>query len=150
MRYLWLTAIATGMLLAGTAWAQESEFQKKLQDDMDYYKAQIADNCGAKVTFKWLGKLGHDPRETEKPKYNGVSNLVTSGIEALVNACTNNTVVKKKMSGLKKIEATKGKGTIGYKLRGTNFLLTVDPSFTTSAGEQRNALIEKLKKDIDK
>jgi hypothetical protein len=142
---------ATMMLVAVPALAQESEFQKKIQEDMNDRIDDVQSACKITVKMRWSGKLGFNPRESEKPKWNAVSTLTTSGIMAVEDACRSNAAVKKAVSKVKTIEAKKGKGTISYKLAGAKLILTVDPSYTKNnpAGQQ-NDLMNKLVKDLDK
>jgi hypothetical protein len=151
MRKLQFVVSTLVLLLTLPVLAQESEFQQKIQEDMDGYKDRIQSACGATVTMKWMGKLGFNPRESEKPEWNGVSTLVTSGLEAVANACRDNGPVKKAVGKVKKIEAKKGKGTIGYKLKGSTLTLTVDPAYKkNNPAGQRDDLSQKMVKDIDK
>jgi hypothetical protein len=145
--------IAVVLGLGGVVYAQQSEFQEKIQEDLDGYKAQLIDNCGSpkSLTLKWNGKLAVNPRESEKPDYNGVSTLCTSALEATVNACQGNKPVKAAVGKVTTIVCTAGKGTIGYKLAGATLTFTVDPSYTkNNAAGQRDDLNTKMKKDIDK
>ena len=144
--------IAVVLGLGGVVFAQQSEFQEKIQEDLDGYKSQIIDNCGSKsLTLKWNGKLGGNPRESEKPEWNAVSTLCTSALEGTVNACQSNKPVKAAVGKVTTIVCTAGKGTIGYKLAGSTLTFTVDPSFTkNNAAGQRDDLVVKMKKEIDK
>lgn len=133
-----------------TAFAQESEFKAKMQEDLDGYKSQIESNCGIKPSITWTGgKFGHNPRESEKPEWNALTTLATSALDAVSLAC-GNAVVKEKLAKVTKIEVKKGKGTLGYALKGTTLTLTVDASFTANnpAGQDSD-LVEKLKKELD-
>jgi hypothetical protein len=143
--------IAVVLGLGGVVFAQQSEFQEKIQEDLDGYKSQIIDNCGSKsLTLKWNGKLGGNPRESEKPEWNAVSTLCTSALEGTVNACQSNKPVKAAVGKVTTIVCTAGKGTIGYKLAGATLTFTVDPSFTkNNAAGQRDDLVLKMKKEID-
>jgi len=145
--------IAVVLGLGGVVYAQQSEFQEKIQEDLDGYKTQIIDNCGSpkSLTLKWNGKLAVNPRESEKPDYNAVSTLCTSALEATVNACQSNKPVKAAIGKVTTITCTAGKGTIGYKLAGAALTFTVDPSFTkNNAAGQRDDLVTTMKKNIDK
>jgi len=145
--------VAVVLGLGGIVYAQQSEFQEKIQEDLDGYKNQIIDNCGSpkSLTLKWNGKLAVNPRESEKPEYNAVSTLCTSALEGTVNACQSNKPVKAAVGKATSIVCTAGKGTIGYKLAGTTLTFTVDPSFTkNNAAGQRDDLVVKMKKEIDK
>jgi hypothetical protein len=144
--------IAVVLGLGGVVYAQQSEFQEKLQEDLDGYKTQIIDNCGSPktLTLKWNGKLAVNPRESEKPEWNAVSTLCTSALEGTVNACQSNKPVKAAIGKVSKIVCTMGKGTIGYKLAGGTLTFTVDPSYTkNNAAGQRDDLVVKMKKEID-
>lgn len=146
--------VAVALSFSTAAFAQESEFQEKIQKDLDYYKSRIESSCGVSkeaLTMHYKGKLGSDPRASEKPEWNSVSTLCTSAVEGLNNACHSNTPVKERMSKLTDISCTKGKGTIGYRLKGTSLTFTVDPSFTdNNPAGQRDDLTLKMKKDLDK
>jgi hypothetical protein len=145
--------VAVVLGLGGVVFAQQSEFQGKIQEDLDGYKNQIIDNCGAAktITLKWSGKLAVNPRESEKPEWNAVSTLCTSALEGTVSACQSNKPVKAAVGKVSTIICTAGKGTIGYKLAGKTLTFTVDPSFTkNNAAGQRDDLVLKIKKGIDK
>ncbi len=143
--------IAVVLGLGGVVFAQQSEFQEKIQEDLDGYKKQIIDNCGSKsLTLKWNGKLGGNPRESEKPDWHAVSTLCTSALEGTVNACQSNKVVKATVGKVSTIICTAGKGTIGYKLAGNTLTFTVDGSYTkNNPAGQRDDLVTKMKKEID-
>ena len=150
-----LVAGIGGIVLAfgAVALAQQSEFQAKIQEDMDGYKKQIVDNCGAGggLAMRWVGKLAVSPRESEKPEWNAVSTLCTSALDGLSSTCQSNGPVKTAASKLKTITCTMGKGTINYKLSGGEITFTVDPSYTkNNAAGQEADLVAKLKKDLDK
>ena len=145
--------VAVVLGLGGIVYAQQSEFQGKIQEDLDGYKNQFINNCGSAktVTLKWTGKLAVNPRESEKPEYNAVSTLCTSALEGTVYACQDNKPVKAAVGKATTIVCTAGKGTIGYKLAGTTLTFTVDPSFTkNNPAGQRDDLVLKMKKEIDK
>lgn len=144
--------LAVVLGLGGVVYAQQSEFQAKIQEDLDGYKNQFIDNCGSpkSLTMKFNGKLAVNPRESEKPEYNSVSTLCTSALEGTVSAC-NNKPVKAAVGKATTVVCTAGKGTIGYKLAGTTLTFTVDPSFTkNNPAGQRDDLVTKMKKDLDK
>jgi hypothetical protein len=139
------------VLFAVPAMAQESEFKGKLQEDLDGYAKSVLNGCGATVKVTWGGgKLGFNPRESEKPEWNSVSTLCTSALEAVESACLNNGAVKEKLAKLTTVTCSKGKGTIGFTLKGATLTLTIDPSFAkNNAAGQRDDLVKKLKKDLD-
>lgn len=149
MRFLGITL---GILvLSLSAFAEESEFKGKMQEDLDGYVSQITSACGAAVKAEWAGgKLGHNPRESEKPEWNALSTLCTTALDSMTQACSGNEAVKKALKGVKTVQCLKGKGPIAYKRKGNSILFTVDPSFTTNnpAG-QGSDLVTKLKKDLD-
>lgn len=153
MRLTKPTIIATLVALTTLAFAQQSEFQDKLQEDLDTYKKMIVGNCGAAETLaiKWTGgKLANNPRESTKPEWNAVSTLCTSGLEGISNACQVNKVVKAKLGKLTTVACKMGKGTIDYKLAGTVLTLTIDPSFVKeNPARQRDDFENKLKKQLD-
>ena len=122
MRLTKLTIITSLLAFTTLAFAQQSEFQEKLQEDLDSYKSRIVNNCGTdeKLSLKWTGgKLAGNPRESTKPEWNAVSTLCTSGLEAIENACGGNKVVKSKLSKLQVVACKPGKGTMGYTLAGS-------------------------------
>src|SRR5262245_49822149 len=90
--------IALVALWGTSTLAQESEFKAKLKEDIDGYQSQIESSCSIKPKLEWGGgKLGHNPRESEKPEYNAISTLCTSALSAVSDACTN-AVVKEKLA----------------------------------------------------
>jgi hypothetical protein len=139
--------------LGGVVFAQQSEFQEKLQEDLNYYKEQYIDHCGSpkSLVIKWNGKLAVNPRESEKPDWHAVSTLCTSALDGTRHACNANKPVKTAVGKVNTIICTMGKGTIGYKLAGATLTFTIDPSYTkNNPAGQRDDLVVKLKKDIDK
>ena len=146
--------IVAGIItLSGVALAQESEFQGKIQEDMDGYKDQIVRGCGTtdKLVLRFDGKLGSNPRATKDGDYSGVSTLCTSALEGLHSACINNKVVKQAVSKVATLVCTRGKGTLDYKLKGGTMTFTLDTAFNkNNAAGQRDELVVKLKKDLDK
>jgi len=83
-------AVVTMVLGAGTVvFAQESEFQNKMQEDLDFYKPQFVSKCHTSdaITFKFAGKLGANPRETR------VSISCTQAVEAALYSCDTNATV---------------------------------------------------------
>src|SRR5262249_26786013 len=135
MRVIMFVGLGLAITFASAnAFAQESEFKAKIKEDLDGYKERIESSCGVKLkAIEWSGgKLGHNPRESEKPEWNGISTLCTSAADALTQACVANEPVKKAMSKLTKVECVKGKGTIAYKLKGSTITFTIDPSFTAN------------------
>jgi hypothetical protein len=146
------TAImALGLLLcASTAFAQESEFKAKLQEDMDYYVKSFASQCGATVKATWTGgKLGSNPRETPEGHYSAVSTLCTSGFEGASSACSNGPV-KEKFAKLNEIQCTRGKGAMTYTLKGAVLSIAIDTAYDkNNPAGQRDDLTAKLKKDLD-
>lgn len=143
---------ASVLLVASVALAQESEFQGKIQEDLDGYKAQLVDACGMsdKLTLKWNGKLGGNPRETATGNYSAVSTLCTSALEGLHSTCQDNKVVKKAVGKVTSIVCTKGTGTISYKLSGGTLTFAVDGKFDkNNPAGQRDDLVSKMKKDLD-
>ena len=153
MRPKKLTIIATLIAFTTLAFAQQSEFQDKIQEDLDSYKKQIIGNCGTNesLAIKWTGgKLANNPRESTKPEWNAVSTLCTSGLEAISNACQGNKVVKAKLGKLSTIACKMGKGTIDYKLAGAVLTMTIDPSYVkNNPAGQRDDFEAKLKKQLD-
>jgi hypothetical protein len=147
-------AIGAFILLAGGAvFAQQSEYQGKIQEDMDGYKAQIVSNCGSpkSLGMKFAGKLAVNPRESEKPDYNAVSTLCTSGLDAMALTCLANKPVKAAFGKISSVVCTYGKGTLDYKIKGGELTFTLDPAFTkNNASGQEADLVTKMKKDLDK
>lgn len=146
--------IVAGIItLSGVALAQESEFQGKIQEDMDGYKDRLVRDCGTtdKLVLRFDGKLGSNPRETKDGDYSSVSTLCTSALDGLHDACRNNKVVKQAMSKVATLVCTRGKGTLDYKLKGGAMTFTLDTAFNkNNAAGQEAQLVEKLKKDLDK
>jgi len=150
-----LVAGVSGIVLAvgAVALAQQSEFQAKIQEDMDGYKPQVIDRCATtkSLGMRWIGKLAVNPRESEKPDWNAVSTLCTSALDGLYQTCQTNGPVKAAISKVKTVTCTMGRGTLNYKLSGAEITFTVDPSFTkNNAAGQESDLVERLKKDLDK
>lgn len=153
MKKLQLGVIAGVLTLGGIVFAQESEFQGKIQEDMDGYKAQIVRDCKSsdKTVMRYDGKLGFNPRETKEGDYSAVSTLCTSGLEAIHDGCNNNKVVQGAMAKVSTYVCTKGKGTLDYSLKGGTLTLKVDPAYDkNNPAGQRDKFLEKLKKDLDK
>jgi hypothetical protein len=153
LRLTKLTILTSLLAFTTLAFAQQSEFQDKLQEDLDSYKSRIVNNCGTdeKLSLKWTGgKLAGNPRESTKPEWNAVSTLCTSGLEAIENACGGNKVVKSKLSKLQVVACKPGKGTMGYTLAGTQLTITIDPSYTkNNPAGQRDDLDKKLRDKLD-
>jgi hypothetical protein len=150
-----LTKIATvGSLLVfgGIVFAQQSEWQDKIQEDLNGYKDRIVESCGAsdKLTLKFEGKLACNPRENCGKEYGSVSTLCTSGTDAVNDVCLNNKALKKAMSKVTSISCTLGKGTLSYKLAGGKLTFMVDTKVENNAAGQEADLVAKLKKDLDK
>lgn len=148
MRILVVVLVALSSTLA---FAQESEFKGKLTEDMNSAAGSFKNGCGVEVEVEWAGgKLGHNPRESEKPEWNAISTMVGVGAEAAESACLNNTVVKEKLGKVKKLVFTRGKGALDYKLAGTTFTIVLDASFVkNNPAGQRDDLVVKLKKALD-
>lgn len=152
MTKIGLTAL---VLLSGSfAFAQESEYQNKMQEDLDYYKAQLVNNCGVtdKIAIRFVGKLGSNPRERKDDQF-AVSTLCSMGMDAVVYSCQTNAPVKKTMSRLTNIVCTLGSGEISYKLRGGDLTVAVDTKHTypNDGGRgPKEILVAKLKKDLDR
>ena len=79
-----------------------------------------------------------------------MSTLCTSALEGVAGACYNK-AVKKSLTKVTSVVCTKGSGTIGYSLKGATLTFTVDTKFDkNNAAGQRDDLVTKLKKDLDK
>jgi hypothetical protein len=152
MKLVKVAVFAAFLFAPLTALAQQSEFQAKMQEYLDGYKDRIKTNCKLDVPIKWAGgKFASDPNQPEKEGYNALTTLAPSALEGLDTACRSNAAVVKALGGVKSIEITQGKGTIGYKLGGGKITFTVDGSFTkNNPAGQESDLVEKLKKDLDK
>jgi hypothetical protein len=153
MKLLKLGIIAGVVMLGGVVFAQESEFQGKMQEDMDGYKAQIVEACGItdKLVMRYDGKLGSNPREVKEGDYTGISTLCTSGLDAIHDGCQNNKIVKKALAKVTTFVCTRGKGTLDYTLKGSTFTFKLDPAYNkNNAAGQEEAFETKLKKDLDK
>jgi hypothetical protein len=153
LRLTKLTIAASLVAFTTLAFAQQSEFQDKLQEDLDSYKKRIVNSCGTdeKLSVKWTGgKLANNPRESTKPEWNAVSTLCTSALDAVGDACMNNKVVKSKLTKLQVVACKPGKGTLGFTLAGTQLTLTIDPSYTkNNPATQRDDLVKKIKNKLD-
>ncbi len=123
-----------------TALANEEEFQKKIQEDMDEYKDRVKSACDADVAFKWEGgKLGKNPRETN------ITTYCTSGIATLVDVCNESKAFKKEAKNLKKVTCKLGKGTLGYTMSKSTVTFSVDNSFEDkNASDQMADLRKKI------
>jgi hypothetical protein len=145
-------AVAFLALSTTAAFAQESEFQAKMKEDVGAYAKKLTNQCGSTgVTVEWEGKLGSNPREGAKPGLFGLSTLCTSALDAIVHVCLNNAPSKKEIAKVKKVVCKMGKGTLAYKLSGSSLEMLVDNSFTAdNPSSQEDNLIEKLKKELDK
>jgi hypothetical protein len=89
---------------------------------------------------------------TPGPRRSGAASaLCTSALEGLHTACQDNKVVKKSIGKVSGIVCTKGTGAIGYSLKGATLTFTVDAKFDkNNPAGQRDDLVSKLKKDLDK
>ena len=148
--------IGLGALVVFTssvALGQESEFQNKMQEDLDYYKVQLVNNCGVgeALTIKYVGKLGSNPRERQGDG-TAPSTLCGMALDAVVYSCQTNAPVKKVMSKLSSVVCTGGSGALDYKLRGAELTLTIDPTHKHKGppATPKDALVAKIKKDLDK
>jgi len=143
-----------GIVLAmgAVALAQQSEFQAKIQEDMDGYKPTVVDRCGTtkSLGMRWVGRLAVHPHESEKPEWNSVANLCMAALDGLYQTCQTNGPVKTAVSKVKTVTCTMGKGTLSFKLSSAELTFTLDPSFTKNnvAGQEAD-LVAKLKKDLD-
>ena len=148
MRKVQLAVVAM-VLGAGTVvFAQESEFQNKMQEDLDFYKPQFVSKCHTSdaITFKFAGKLGANPRETR------VSISCTQAVEAALYSCDTNATVAKALSKVKTVTCTLGTGPYSYKLSGASLTFTVDDKYDDHKDKvyQKDGLVAKIKKDLDK
>jgi hypothetical protein len=153
MRIAHLGVVGLVLTISSIAFAQESEFQGKIQEDLDGYKAQTISSCGMGpgLTLKYNGKLGSNPRETAKGNAGGVSALCTSAVDGLGDACRNNAVVKGKMSKITAIVCQPGHGAIGYAVSGSTITFSIDTTYSgDNASGQESDLVTKMKKDMDK
>ena len=145
--------VAAVMSFTTLAFAQESEFQTKIQEDMDGYKSRFVNNCGspASLKFNYAGKLGANPRSGAKPDWNAVTTLCTTGLSVVSDdGCQNNKAIKQSIGKVTTVTCTAGKGTLDYTLKGTALTIKVDPSFTTNNPSGQGAdLLTKMKKDLD-
>jgi hypothetical protein len=153
LRLFKTTVIASVIAFTTLAFAQQSEYREKLQEDLNSYKDRIIASCGTtdKLEIKWTGaKLDGNPRESTKPEWNSVSTLCTSALEAVDTVCLNNKVVKSKLSKLTTIGCKGGKGAMDFKLAGATLTLTIDPSYTkNNPAGQRDDLDKKLRNKLD-
>ena len=151
MQLVKFTLFTLTFLMSGLALAEESEFKGKIQEDLDGYIDQIETSCGIKVKAEWSGgKLGFNPRESEKPEWNAISTLCTQSLSSFAYACSDNAAVKSAVKGVKKVACTKGKGTLTYKKSGDTMSFSVDQTFLkNNVSGQGTDLATKLKKDLD-
>lgn len=153
MRTLSKIAIGSLLLMSSIAFAGgESEHQDKMQEALDGWKPRIIENCGMtdKLTAKWNGKLGANPRAVAPGDNIAILDLCQSAMDAAGFTCANNRVVKKTLGKVTSIVCQRGTGTIGYSLKGAALTFTVDGKFKKGTNEQEEALVEKLKTDLDK
>jgi hypothetical protein len=119
-----------------------------MQEDLDYYKPQFVSKCKTSdaITFKFIGKLGANPRETR------VSISCTQAVEAALYACDTSAPVAKALSRVKSVSCTLGSGPYSYKLSGANLAFTIDDKYDDKKDKayQKDALVAKIKKDLDK
>jgi hypothetical protein len=152
MRMTSKLGIGALFIFTTVAFAAESENQDKMQEDLDSYKERIVSNCGAaaKLTIKFDGKMGGNPRETPEGHYSSLSTLCQSALDATYNSC-HNRVVKKEFAKLTSITCTRGTGTMSYSFKGSSLTFKVDTKFDKNnpAGQQSD-LEKKMKDDIDK
>jgi predicted benzoate:H+ symporter BenE len=141
------------VLSSSFASAQESEFQHKMQEDLDYYKAQLVNNCGVtdKIAISYAGKLGSNPREAKGNDW-AVSTVCGMGLDAMVYSCQTSAPVKKVLSHLTNVVCTAGTGRISYKIRGSDMTIAVDVKdrHPGEANSPKEDLVAKLKKDLDR
>jgi hypothetical protein len=153
MRMISKVGLGSVMFLVATvALAAESENQDKMQEDLDSYKSRIVSNCGMpdKLTIKWDGKLGANPRETPEGHYSSLSTLCQSALDATYNVC-HNRVVKKAFTKVTSIVCARGTGAMSYAFKGSTLTFKVDTKFDkNSPAGQQSDLETKMKDDIDK
>ncbi len=146
--------IGTSVLAVSVvAFAQASEFRKRIQEDLDSWKPEFVSSCGNsdRLTFTFEGKLDASPSDTKAGDASSVSTLCKAAFEGTVYACRENEVVKKEIGKVTAISCTKSAGTIGYRLAGGKLTITVDPAYSKdNPDSQRDALVAKLRKDLDK
>jgi hypothetical protein len=148
MRKVQFAVVAMMLGIGSGAFAQESEFQNKMQEDLDFYKPQFVGKCKTSdaITFKFVGKLGANPRETR------VSISCTQAVEAALYSCDTNATVVKALSKVKSVTCTLGSGPYSYKLNGASLTFTIDDKYDDhkDKANQKDALVAKIKKDLDK
>jgi len=150
VRTVFVGVIAIG---GGIALAQESEFQAKIQEDLNSLQPRIVNKWGAtdKLDVRFEGKLGGNPRQTAAGDHSSVSTLCKVGLEAIEDACGSNKVVHDALSKLTTITCTRGKGSLSYAVAGSQLTLSIDTSFgKTNPAGQRDDLKARIKKDLDK
>jgi hypothetical protein len=145
-----LLIVAIGLLVTTSAFAQESEFKAKLQEDMDSYIKQFTGSCGSTPKMTWQGgKIGMNPRETKEGDYSSISTLCTSGLEGAAFACSN-AEVKKAFAKLTEVQCKRGKGTLAYTFKGNVLSIALDTAFDkNNPAGQESDLTDKIKKDLD-
>jgi hypothetical protein len=148
-----LAMAATILALGGIAVAAESEYQDKMQEDLDAYKKRIVENCGTtdRLALRWVGKLGANPRTIASGDYAAVGSLCTAAVDGLNNACLANRVVKQTMRGLTSIVCQAGRGPMSYGYRGGTMTFSVDPKYDkNNVAGQESDMTERLKNDLDR
>src|SRR5262249_39283432 len=125
-----------------------------MQEDLDYYKPQLVNNCGVtdKIAIKYAGKLGSNPRERKGDDW-APSTLCSMGLDAMVYSCQTSAPVKKALSHLTNVTCTAGSGQISYRLHGGDMTLAIDVHHRGTPGSgktPKDELVDKLKKDLDR
>ena len=146
--------VALVLGVAAGAFAQQSEYQNKLQEDLDYYKPQLVNNCGVAegIKISYVGKLAGNPRERQSGEKFSVSTMCGFAMDAMVYSCQTSEPVKKTLAKLKSVVCTPGHGTINYKLGGAEMTVMIDPTYDNpkSSNSPKEDLVAKLKHDLDK
>jgi hypothetical protein len=150
MRIYQMAVIGACLAMGAPAFAQQSEFQQSIHDDLNNYQKDIAKDCGStdKLTIDWVGKLANAPRDPEQKGWHTVTELGTSAVHALWTSCSNKAVAKA-MSKMTAIVVTRGTGDPTFKFDGSKVTLTIDPSNTKDTPTQHAALVDQIKKQLD-
>lgn len=153
-RLVQVTMFLTTLTAASAvAVAQQSEYQSKIQEDLDGYKDRIVGACKAtpQLQLRWEGRLEGNPRDSERDGWHAISHLCTAGTDAIYNVCTDNKVAQRALSSMTAIVCTRGRGPLTHKYAGHTMTFYVDPSYTkNNISGQQTELTVRLKKELDR
>jgi hypothetical protein len=151
-----ITFIAISLGIGTGAYAQVSEWNAKIQEDLDFYKGQFVSKCktAEEPAFRFVGKLEGNPRETR------VSISCTQAVEAALESCDSSTFASKgketpvvrALSKVKTVTCNLGSGPYNFRLSGGDLTFTVDAKYDDKKDKatQKDALIAKIKRELDR